>query len=86
MKSKSEVFEILCLDWKSKICWWNVCRDKRIYEHARHLKRADIYNSLGKHNWETNHNFNFKYPKLLIYIQIFFQKRPENVESNIISN
>ena len=42
--------------------------DKWIYEHRKDFKRANINNSLIKHNLETNHNFNFKDSKMLVYI------------------
>ena len=56
----------------------------QIYEHRRDLKRADLNNDLVKHNLETNHNFNFKDPKMLVYI--YSKKHWKIVESSIISN
>ena len=38
------------------------------YGHERDLKRGDINNGFVKHNLETNHNFNFKNHKMLVYM------------------
>ena len=36
---------------------------KRIYEHRKYLKGADISDSLVKHNLETNYNSILKIPR-----------------------
>ena len=40
------------------------------------LKKGNANDDLVKHNLESNHIFNFEYPKMLIYIH--YKKIPEN--------
>ena len=69
VKSRAGVYEILCQDNNKKYMYVNLLSlNKRIYEHTRDLKRGNINNGLIKHNLETNHNFNFKDSKILVYI------------------
>ena len=57
---------------------------KRIYEHKRDIRRTDMNDGLVKYNLETNHSFDFKDSKLLVYIH--FKKYREMSESRIVSN
>ena len=42
--------------------------NKQLYGHMRDLEKGNKNNNLVKHSLETNHNFNFKDFKMLVYI------------------
>ena len=64
------MYEIPCLDCnKKKYVGESASRiKKQIYKHIRDLKQENIQKGLVKLNLETNHNFNFKDSKMLVYV------------------
>ena len=69
IESRAGGCKILCLECNKRYIAVTCRRlNKRIYEHKRDLKRANINIGLVKHNLGTNQNLNFKESNRLVCI------------------